>query len=159
MDEFTIRPANNGDGEAIRALVFSILREFGFSPDATGTDADLDDLEAFYNRAGGAFDVLTDSAGRIVGTVGLFPLKGGVCELRKMYLAPECRGRGMGRRLLHHAVTRARELGFTRIELETATVLETARRMYESFGFRPFTPCLMPSRCDRAYYLDLAATG
>ena len=158
MDDFTIRPATNGDAEAIRALVFGILREFGFSPDPTGTDADLADLEASYQR-GGAFDVLTDASGRIVGTVGLFPLAVGVCELRKMYLAPERRGRGLGGRLLRHAVSRARELGFTRIELETATVLETARRMYESFGFRPFTPHRVTCRCDRAYYLDLATSG
>ena len=103
--------------------------------------------------------MLTDEGGRIAGTVGLFPLSGGVCELRKMYLVANLRGRGLGGRLLRHAVARARELGFTRIELETATVLETARRMYESFGFRPFTPHRVTCRCDRAYYLDLATSG
>jgi putative acetyltransferase len=155
MDEFTIRPATNGDGEGVRTLVYGILGEFGFTPDPAGTDADLADMEVAYQRPGGTFEVLVDSSGRIVGTVGIFPLLGGRCELRKMYLLPELRGRGLGGRLLRHAVARARELGFTRIELETATVLETAQRMYESFGFRPFTPCQMPSRCDRAYYLDL----
>jgi putative acetyltransferase len=155
MDGFTIRPATNGDAKDVRALVFGILAEFGFAPDPAGTDNDLADLEAAYQRPGGAFDVLTDATGRIVGTVGLFPLSDGRCELRKMYLLPEHRGHGLGGGLLRHAAARARELGFTRIELETATVLETARRMYESFGFRPFTPCQMPSRCDRAYYLDL----
>lgn len=155
MDDFTTRPATNGDAEAVHALVFGILREFGFTPDPAGTDADLADLEVAYQRPGGAFDVLIDAGGRIVGTVGLFPLTDSRCELRKMYLLPDLRGRGLGGKLLRHAVARARELGFKRIELETATVLETARRMYESFGFRPFTPCQMPSRCDRAYYLDL----
>ena len=155
MDDFRIRPATRADTDTVRAIVFGILREYGFTPDPERTDADLADLDASYHRPGGTFEVLTDPAGRVVGTVGLFALGGGRCELRKMYLLPEHRGRGLGKRLLRHAVERARELGFTRIELETATVLEVARRMYESFGFRPLTPCQMPCRCDRAYYLDL----
>jgi putative acetyltransferase len=152
---FQLRPATNADAAAVRALVYGILREYGFTPDPEGTDADLADLESSYLRGGGTFEVLAEASGRVVGTVGLFPLDSGRCELRKMYLEAALRGRGLGKRLLRHAVARARELGFTRIELETATVLEVARRMYESFGFRPFTPCQMPSRCDRAYYLDL----
>ena len=158
MDDFTIRPATNGDADAIRTLVFGILREFGFSPDPTGTDADLADLESSYQR-GGAFDVLTDAGGRIVGTVGLFPLSVVCANCGRCTSCPDLRGRGLGGGLLRHAVSRARELGFTRIELETATVLETARRMYESFGFRSFTPHRVTCRCDRAYYLELAERG
>ena len=48
-----------------------------FTPDPGGTDADLADVEASYLRAGGSFDVLTDPAGAVVGTVGLFPLGDG----------------------------------------------------------------------------------
>jgi len=157
MDDFAIRPATNRDGDAVRALVFGVLREFGFSPDPSGTDADLADLEAAY--MGGAFDVLIDAGGRIIGTVGLKALPESRCELRKMYLLPEYRGQGLGGRLLRHAVAHAREFGFTRIELETATALEAAQRMYESFGFRPCDPHRVTCRCDRAYYLDLTAGG
>ena len=157
-DGFRLRPATNADGEAVRALVFGILRGYGFTPDPAGTDADLADLEASYFRGGGTFEILADAAGRVVGTVGLFPLDvvGGRCELRKMYLDAALRGRGLGKQLLTHAVARARELGFIRIELETVTVLEVARRMYESFGFRPCEPRHVTARCNLAYYLDLA---
>lgn len=157
-EEFGLRPATNADGEAVRRVVWTVLREFGFTPDPDGTDADLIDLEASYLHAGGVFDVLTDPAGKVVGTVGLFPLGDGRCELRKMYLATGCRGRGLGRRLLQHALRRARQLGFRRVELETASALRVAIRLYESFGFRPFVPDHMsagPERADRAYYLDL----
>jgi putative acetyltransferase len=75
-----------------------------------------------------------------------------------MYLTARCRGRGLGKRLLRHALDRARQLGFRRVELETAGALRVAIRLYESFGFQPFTPDHMsasPDRADRAYYLDL----
>ncbi len=118
MDEAVeLRPATNADAEAVRGLVFAVLREHGFVPDPGGTDADLYDLEASYARAGGSFDLLIDAAGAVVGTVGLMPAGRGRCELRKMYLAPRHRGRGLGKRLVRHALARARQFGFRRVEL------------------------------------------
>ncbi|MDB5310178.1 MAG: NG,NG-dimethylarginine dimethylaminohydrolase 1 [Gemmataceae bacterium] len=157
-DGFTLRAATNADGEAIRRVVWAVLGEFGFTPDPAGTDADLAVVEASYLRTGGAFEVLTGPAGEVVGTVGLFPLGDGRCELRKMYLAAACRGRGLGKRLLRHALDRACGLGFRRVELETVGVLRVAIELYESFGFRPFVPdhwSAGPGRADRAYALDL----
>lgn len=152
---YQLRAATNADATAVRHLVFSVLLEHGFAPDPGGIDADLDDLESSYFRRGGWFDVATDAEGTVVGTVGLYPLGEGCCELRKMYLAPQARGRGLGRRLLDQALERARALGFRRIELETASTLEAAARLYESTGFRPFVPEHRADRCDRAYYLEL----
>ena len=149
-----LRPASNQDRPAVERLVFGCLREFGLCPD-TETDADLRDLEAAYLQRGGAFDVLISATGEIVGTVGLCPISSSACELRKMYLDKSVRGQGHGRRLLEHALTRAKQLGFTRITLETANVLHNAIALYERAGFKPYTPAHKSPRCDRAYYLDL----
>lgn len=154
-EEFRLRPASNADSEAVRRLVFAILVEHGLEPDPSSTDADLDDLESSYLRPGGLFDVAVDASGAVVGTIGLFPLGGGRCELRKMYVAAAHRGRGLGRRLMRHALDRARTLGFRHVELETSTRLEAALYLYESAGFRPFVPDHMPARADRGYALDL----
>jgi putative acetyltransferase len=155
VEGFRLRSACNGDAEAVRHLVFTVLRELGFAPDTGATDSDLSDIESSYLRPGGSFDVLIDTSGEVIGTVGLFPLGGGRCELRKMYLAAGCRGRGLGKLLAGHALERARQLGFRRIELETASVLKAAGGLYESLGFRPFVPDHLSARCDRGYYLDL----
>ena len=53
---FEVRPATNADAQAVRGLVFAALREHGLAPDPAGTDADLDDVESCYARAGGPFD-------------------------------------------------------------------------------------------------------
>lgn len=152
----SLRAATPDDREAVEALVFGVLAEYGLRGDPTGTDRDLADLAGNYQRSGGAFEVLVDAEGRIVGSVGLVPLSATTCELRKMYLAAAERGRGQGRRLLSHALERAKQLGFRRVELETASVLREAIALYVAYGFRPFVPTHLSPRCDCAYYLELS---
>lgn len=152
---FVIRKAKGSDAMAARDVVFPILEHYGLKPEPQGTDADLFDLDAAYFRAGGAFFVLEDPEGRVVGTCGLKPLDAERIELRKMYLAPAARGQGHGRRLLEHAIAEARRLGFRRIELETASVLVEAIALYRSRGFAPRCGGIETKRCDQAFALDL----
>ena len=152
---YFLRPATNDDRAAVERLVFDILAEHGLQPDPTGTDADLQDIQASYLASGGSFDLLVNDTGQVIGSVGLCAISGVICELRKMYLAPAARGGGWGRRLLEHALTRAAELGFSRVVLETASTLRTAVALYERYGFRRYTPDHLAARCDAAYCLDL----
>lgn len=150
-----IRPATNADAPAVRALIFAVLQEYGLEPDPSGTDADLDDLEGQYAARGGMFEVVEDEQGRIIGSVGLYPEPEGVVELRKMYLHPAARGRGLGKTLLERALAAARAKGFRRVELETAGVLESAIALYRRYGFTPFDKPHVAARCDQAYTLEL----
>ncbi|OHB80176.1 MAG: hypothetical protein A2Z25_02330 [Planctomycetes bacterium RBG_16_55_9] len=77
------------------------------------------------------------------------------CELRKMYLHKAYRGKGLGRCLLEDALTRAKQLGFKTMVLETASVLKEAISLYKSYGFVEYTPDHLSSRCDQAYSLTL----
>jgi GNAT superfamily N-acetyltransferase len=150
-----LRRARAEDSPACLALVTQVLAEFGLQPDVQDTDADLSDLDTASFSRGGDFAVLVDESGAIVGTCGLFPLEPGVVELRKMYLSPHARGRGEGHRLLDWALTRARELGFRRMTLETATVLKDAIALYERNGFARTCGGAHSCRCDLAYARDL----
>ena len=150
-----LRTATAADSEAVKAVVFTALREHGLQPDPGQTDADLDDIDAEYFQRGGRFSVLEAPGGVIIGTVGIRPVSPGVCELRKMYLDSRWRGRGLGRMLLDHGLAEARRLGFNRVVLETASVLKEAIRLYERYGFRPYKPEHLVPRCDQAYFLDL----
>jgi putative acetyltransferase len=153
--DFVLRPATNDDQGAIQALIFGVLREYGLKPDPEGTDADLQNIGDYYSFKKGRFDVLVDSSGRIFGTVALAQVTATTCELRKMYLDRSVRGQGLGRRLLDHALAVARRMGFHRMELETASVLQEAVALYERYGFQTFTHCHGACRCDLAYFLDL----
>jgi len=152
---YSFRPATNDDRLTIEGLVFGVLAEYGLSPDPSGTDSDLHDIQAAYITSGGSFDLLMDDSGSVVGSVGVFPVSSSTCELRKMYLLRSARGHGLGRRLLEHALARATESGFTRVVLETAAVLREAVTLYERYGFRPYTADHLAPRCDTAYFLSL----
>jgi putative acetyltransferase len=151
----SLRSAKPSDCKAIEALVFGVLADYGLQGDPEGTDRDLADLDGAYLKSGGVFDVLIGEAGEVVGTVGLSRISDLTCELRKMYLARSARGQGEGRRLLLHALARAHQLGFRRVELETASVLREAIALYVAHGFKSFTPAHLSPRCDCAYFLEL----
>lgn len=150
-----LRPATTADTAGIRRVVFETLVEYGLRSDPEGLDADLDDVEETYINPGGMFEVLETSDGRILGTVALYPKSSAICALRKMYLLREARGFGMGKAMLDRALQRARELGFRRVELETAAPLVEAIALYKKYGFRPIDSETLSNRCDRAFALDL----
>ena len=72
-----------------------------------------------------------------------------------MYLHPSIRGKGLGKKLLERIIKTARELGYLRVYLETASILKTAVHLYENAGFRPVQERHTP-RCDQAYVLELS---
>ncbi|HQU82100.1 MAG TPA: GNAT family N-acetyltransferase [Pyrinomonadaceae bacterium] len=155
MNEISVRSANNADCENIQTLVFSILEEYGLKPDLAGTDQDIADVEKHYIERGGVFELIENSAGELVGTVGLYPMSEETVELRKMYFTPAMRGKGFGKQTLRRMVETAKTLGFKKIHLETASVLKEAIGLYEKFGFTPTCEKHTP-RCDRAYFMDIA---
>ena len=152
---YTFRPANNHDVSAIQTLVFSVLNSYGLSPDPTGTDQDLLDLEQAYFQVGGYFGVVENATSKIVGCFGLYPIDAQTAEVRKMYLLPEARGQGLGKACLTRLLAYAHQQGFQRLQLETNAVLKEAISLYLKFGFVPLTGHVHSGRCDQAYYLDL----
>lgn len=142
------------DAAGLRALIFPVLESYGLRPDPQGTDADLDDVAAHYGAAGGQFWVL-ERSGVVVGSCGLYPLGDGVVELRKMYLHPSLRGRGLGRKLLSHAMAVAAEGGFHTMRLETATALVEAIELYRRNGFTRLAGPPDVPRCDQIWWRRL----
>jgi putative acetyltransferase len=131
---YSLRRASQSDADAIWALIAGVLDEYGIVADRDLTDRDLVDVERSYNQAGGVFLVLMDG-NRVIGTVALRPDSDQTCELRRMYLAAEYRGRGLGRMLLDVGLRAAAERGFVEVKLETAAVLKEAINLYRSAGF------------------------
>ena len=148
------RKATNEDVPAIKDVVFSVLEEYGLKPDPNDTDRDLSDLDKYYFSSGGYFEVC-EIDGQVVGTWGLYPLANSSCELRKMYLNPSQRGKGLGKTMLERALVIARKLRFKRVELETASVLKEAISLYQKHGFKLVSGRHLASRCDQAFELFL----
>ena len=155
--EFLLRDATAADGAAIRAVVVTVMTEYGLSSDLAGNDADLRDVVSSYRKRGGSFRVVTSVDGDIVGCGGLYPVDEREAEIRRMYLLPGARGAGVGRALLEELIAFAQERRFERVLLETASVLKEAISLYCKRGFVPIPrrgPALR--QCDQAYALELA---
>ncbi|MCW2608320.1 MAG: GCN5-related N-acetyltransferase [Frankiales bacterium] len=93
-----------------------------------------------------------------VACAGLRPLGDGVGEVKRMYVAPEARGRGLARALLRALADHARGQGLERLVLECGTAQPEAVALYESEGWTPVPPYGQyrdDPRC-RCYGLDLA---
>ncbi len=149
-----IRKAVDSDADAVKALVFDVLAEYGLAPDPDGTDQDLDAIEQHYHRNGGYFGVV-EAQGSIVATLGIYRVDDNTCELRKMYTRPSQRGKGLGKALVEFAMSTARELGYRRMTLETATPLVEAIALYKKYGFVEYTPAHLAGRCDQAFETTL----
>jgi ribosomal protein S18 acetylase RimI-like enzyme len=136
-----------------RALVAGTLGEFGFTEDPV-IDADLVDPLGHYD----AVWVVEDGKG-VVGSVATRVAGDGEAELKRMYLAPDRRGRGLGRRLLDLALGWARERDLVAVTLDTTAEMTAARALYESVGFEAVGTRTeigeRDSRCEILYRLDL----
>lgn len=129
------------DGTAFRTLNEEwITRYFALEPKDRET---LGDPENTILRKGGRV-FLAYAGEKAVGCVALIPMENGVYELSKMAVSPELRGMGIGRCLLDHAITQARELGARSLFLGSNSVLKSAVHLYESIGFRHVPPAELP---------------
>ncbi len=162
LDDFsayglTRRAARDQDAARVSELVFSTLAEYGLSPELQGIDQDLHRLEMSYRE--GFFDLLLNAQEQLVGTLAILRISPSCGELRRMYLAPQVRGQGLGRACLGRALSWARRTGLEQLELETASVLQQALGLYRWAGFTPIEGTCITSRCDQRLGLDLQAQG
>ena len=106
--------------------------------------------------------LIAELDGEVAGCVALRPEGEGVYELSKMTVAPQLRGRGIGRLIISAAVERARVLGARTLFLGSSTKLAPAVHLYESFGFTHVAPDTVHMPYDRAdvfMQLDLEVVG
>jgi putative acetyltransferase len=144
---YTLRKATNADIPAVWALISSVLQSYGITANPATTDQDLVDIEANYWDTKGAFFVLLHGED-VIGTAALHHETDAVCEVCRMYLAPQYRGQGLGRRLLEHCVREARARGFEEMCLKTASVLVEAISLYKSAGFTVVEGADVGGNCD-----------
>lgn len=122
-----------GDDPVALALVAAMMEEMGtlYEPGLARAPAAP---AADFSPPGGGFVVLWED-GRAVAGGGIKRLDERACELKRMYVVPDARGRGVGRALLEALEHLARDLGYAIARLDTGAKQPGARRMYLRAGY------------------------
>jgi GNAT superfamily N-acetyltransferase len=69
------------------------------------------------------------------GCVALRALDSATLEMKRLYVRPATRGKGVGKLLVEAAITSARQLGYAELRLDTLETMLSAQALYRSFGF------------------------
>ena len=123
-----------------RELFLEYAQSLGFSLCFQNFDKELAELPGDYTPPGGRL-LLAEFNGELAGCVALHKFAPGTCEIKRLYLRPKFRGRGLGRVLAETIITEARKLGYTSMRLDTVgPVMKEAVEMYRRLGFREIAP-------------------
>ena len=117
-----------------------------------GFEAGIASLPGRYASPSGCL-LLAMAGDSPAGCVAMRDLGGGDCEMKRLYVAPEFRGRGVGRLLVEQVIQRARQVGYRRMVLDTVPEMAGAIALYRSFGFvetSPYWECPV----ERTIYLE-----
>jgi len=134
-----IRLIEPTDNPAIATIIRSTLAEFGANhPGTVYFDSATDSIYEIFRTNRSRYYIVQNDKGEIVGGGGIYPTEGlpeDTCELVKMYLSPDARGIGLGKRIIEKCLNTALEFGFSKIYLESMPELKQALNVYEKFGF------------------------
>jgi GNAT superfamily N-acetyltransferase len=130
-----LRRFEDGDDEAVWKLHNLGLEGTGAHLGNGPWDDDLRSIPDSYLSDGGEF-LVGVVEGRVVAMGALRHITNSVAEVKRMRVHPGFQRRGFARRILASLEDRARELGYTKVRLDTGVMLTAARRLYESAGYR-----------------------
>lgn len=125
--------------EEVRRLFLDYQAALGVDLCFQGFAQELASLPGSYARPAGRL-LLAAQGASILGGVGLRPLAGADCEMKRLYVRPPGRGRGLGRKLATQVIAEARQAGYRRILLDTLPAMSEARALYRSLGFSEVAP-------------------
>jgi ribosomal protein S18 acetylase RimI-like enzyme len=150
----TIAQADTPDAvETARGLFVEYSESLDSDLCFQGFDGELAQLPSYYSPPSRRL-LLASVDDAVAGCAALRDLGDGVCEIKRLYVRPACRGYALGRRLAEAIIGEARAIGYERMCLDTLPTMKTARALYDDLGFSHTAP-YYHNPIEGAVYMEL----
>jgi carbonic anhydrase len=132
----TLTAADGGALEQVRQYFRNYAAWLGVDLSFQNFDQEMASLPGAYSAPQGRL-FFAEVDGRPAGCVGVRPLpdSDGLCEMKRLYVAPEERGHGVGAALAMTAIKAAKEIGYRKLMLDTLPNMRMAVKLYRELGF------------------------
>jgi putative acetyltransferase len=127
--------ATSADAPDVMALMARIWEEYAFVWEPATEVPDLYRFDEHYASPVGAFWIVRDETGRVVGSLGVESVDAVTAEIHRLYVDPQVRGRGLGQSLVEEALAWSRAQRMRRIVLWSDTRFQHSHRLYRRLGF------------------------
>lgn len=127
------------DFETAKSLIEEYTASLGLNLDFQHFDRELHHFPGHYASPDGRV-LLVKSGTQVAGCVCLRRLAGDVCEMKRLYVKSEYRGRALGKQLALAAIHEANLIGYRSMKLDTLPTMSAAMALYENLGFRRIEP-------------------
>jgi ribosomal protein S18 acetylase RimI-like enzyme len=118
--------------------VRELFVEYAHSPNVDlcfeNLEKEMNELPGVYAPPHGSLLLAADGK-KIAGCVALKKIDDRVCEMKRLYVRDEFRGKGIGKKLAQHIADEARKIGYERLRLDTLPSMKEAISLYRSLGF------------------------
>jgi len=139
---------------AVRELLLEYSQSLGFRLCFQSFDDEIAGLPGDYVPPEGRL-LLATSDGQSAGCVALHKSAPNISEMKRLYVRPQFRGKGLGKALAERIINEAREIGYKKLRLDTVEpVMRTAVAMYRQLGFREIAP-YRENPIEGALYMEL----
>ena len=156
--DLTIAPASSDrDWSEVARLFRAYADSLDFSLEFQCFGQEVGGLPGDYGAPDGAAFLAVQNR-TAIGVVAVRPLEPKICELKRLYVAPEGRGQGLGRDLSGRAIAWARAAGYDAMRLDTHDSMAAAITLYRNLGFVPI-PAYNDHRLAGMHYYERRLAG
>jgi ribosomal protein S18 acetylase RimI-like enzyme len=152
--ENLIEYKNLEESEVVKTkdLVLEYIKSINLDLSFQDIDNELGSFPAKYSDPNGIFIIAKDG-NHIIGCVGFKKLDSKICEMKRLFVKENYKGKGIGKKLVEIIINEAKVKGYKKMRLDTLKTMENAITLYYKTGFYEIAPYVY-NPLEGAIYLE-----